>query len=240
VESGVPFGGSPADWIVEDSEVRHVDLVIMATHDREGPDRWLHGSIAESVVHRSTIPVLLVRPIDSIPLAARLAAEQPVLIVPLDGSQLAEAALPFARELGQALAARIMLVGVVPRPGQLIAGQGGTIVTYTGPEHAQLEAGARAYLTATAEGLEAAGASTEILVRYGDAALEVGAVAEAYEAAAVVMATHGRTGIVRAMLGSVAGGVLHHTTTPVVLIRPGKPSAAAEPVAQHTASSSGG
>src|SRR5579864_3484940 len=223
VQSGVPFGGSPADWIIEDSEYRHVDLVVMATHAREGPDRWLHGSVAEEVVHRSKVPVMLVRAHDSTEsehVAVAFPTEPPVVLVPLDGSALAESALPFAAELQHAIGARLVLIGVVPQPGQLVAGAGGAITTYAGDEHAQLDADAHAYLTAAAERLRAADGTAEILVRYGEAVSEIGAAAEAYPASAVVMATHGRTGVVRAVTGSVAGGVLHHASVPVVLVRP--------------------
>src|ERR1051326_2996538 len=98
-QAAVPFGGSTARWIVEEAEIRRADLVVMATHDRVGADRWLHGSVAESVVHRCTIPVMLVRGGDVEQFALRLADPVPVLVVPLDGSELAEAALPIARGL---------------------------------------------------------------------------------------------------------------------------------------------
>src|SRR5947209_637404 len=62
VETGVPFGGSAADWIVDEIDLRHADLVVMATHDRILPDRWLHGSVAEVVVGHADVPVLLVGP----------------------------------------------------------------------------------------------------------------------------------------------------------------------------------
>src|SRR5262249_18063662 len=96
VQTGVPYGGSAAEWILEETELRHVDLIVMATHDRVGPDRWVHGSVAEAVVHRSTVPVMLVRDTSA---AQRFDAWQAVLIVPLDGSDLAESALPVARML---------------------------------------------------------------------------------------------------------------------------------------------
>ncbi len=223
VESGVPFGGSPADWILEESEFRHVDLVIMATHGREGPDRWLHGSVAEAVVHRSKIPVMLVRASETASQAAMPAefpTPQPVVLVPLDGSDLAESALSFAAELQQAIAARLVLVAVVPQPGQLVAGEGGAITTYAGADHDRLEADATAYLAAAADRVSASGGAAETVVRYGEAASEISAAAETYPATAVVMATHGRTGVLRAMVGSVAGGVLRHTSVPVVLIHP--------------------
>jgi len=114
VQTGVPFGGTAADWILDEIALRHADMVVMATHDRVGPDRWVRGSVAESVVHRSTIPVMLVRAGDSESLAARFGERPPVLVVPLDGSELAEAALPFARGLAQILAAEVKLVGVLP------------------------------------------------------------------------------------------------------------------------------
>ena len=44
VQTGVPFGGSPAAWITEEVAMRHADLIVMATHDRSGPNRWLHGA----------------------------------------------------------------------------------------------------------------------------------------------------------------------------------------------------
>lgn len=61
VETGVPFGGNPAKWIAEEVRVRKADMIVMATHARVGPDRWLHGSVAEAVVQRTSVPVLLVR-----------------------------------------------------------------------------------------------------------------------------------------------------------------------------------
>src|SRR5438105_968930 len=98
-QAAVPFGGSTANWIVEEADMRGADLVVMATHDRVGADRWLHGSVAETVVHRLSLPVMLVRAGDAEQLAARFTDQEPFVVVPLDGSELAEAALPIARGL---------------------------------------------------------------------------------------------------------------------------------------------
>src|SRR6266498_2208953 len=62
VQIGIPFGGSAAKWIVEEIALRHADLVVMATHTREGPTRWIHGSVAEAVVGQASVPVMLVQP----------------------------------------------------------------------------------------------------------------------------------------------------------------------------------
>ena len=232
VQTGVPFGASPASWIVEEIELRHVGLVVMATHDRVGPDRWLHGSVAEAVVNRTATPILLVREVDGQDLAPRFDQEEPVLIVPLDGSELAEAALPIARELARLIAARVVLVGVVPPVGQMIAVEGG-VAAVTESAYTRTELDAQAYLEAAVARLGAAPVAVETWVRTGDPATQIASVADEYGAAAVVMATHGRTGVIRTLLGSVAGGVLHRSATPVLLIHPGDLRPAEEPLVRE-------
>ena len=229
VQLGVPYGGSIASWIVEESDLRSADLVVMATHDRVGPDRWVHGSIAEQVVNRSATPVLLVHGRDAFALAQRFSAPTPTLLVPLDGSDLGEAALPVANELARTMGAKVVLLGVVPRPGQLVAGQG-TVVTYVASDHADLEAQAWAYLEASVGRAAHGGVNVETMLRYGEPATEIAALAAELGVAAVVMATHGRTGFVRSILGSVAGGVLHHSECPVLLIRPSELRPAEQPL----------
>jgi nucleotide-binding universal stress UspA family protein len=221
VSTRVPLGGSPAHWIVEESDLVHADLIVMATHEREGADRWVHGSVAEDVVHRASVPVMLLKRTSDIQLAQRFEVHEPTLLVPLDGSELADAALPVASDLAEATGARVILVSVVPGPGQLVAGQGGAITTYAGAEHHALEAEAWAFLQSRAERIAAA-AGVDTVIRFGAAAAEISAAADEYAAAAVVMSTHGRAGLVRSMFGSVAGIVLHDTRVPVVMIRPGE------------------
>ena len=219
VETGVPFGGAAANWIVEETDLRRADLVVMATHDRIGPDRWVHGSVAEVVVGRAHVPVLLVGPSHGAQLAERLTSERPVLVVPLDGSELAEAALPFAREFAATFGGQLVLVGVVPGPGYLVAAQGG-VLTYGAADYESLQADAETYLNGIASQLTADGVRVAVSVRCGIPAQQIAATASERGAAAVVMASHGRTGMVRSILGSVAGQTLHHSPCPVMLIRP--------------------
>ena len=177
---------------------------------------------------------MLVRAGDAEQLAARFTDQQPVAVVPLDGSELAEAALPIARELADSLGGRLVLVGVIPAPGQFVAGQGGAISTYTDPDLAELQAEVHTYLEGIARRV-GAGTQMEMAIREGDAATQVAQVAQEYAAAMVVMATHGRTGAIRSILGSVAGSVVHHSSGPVLLVR-ARPVHVAEPVpVQQTA-----
>jgi nucleotide-binding universal stress UspA family protein len=215
-ECGAPFGGSPSEWIVDEIEMRQADLAIMATHARAGAEHWLHGSVAESVVHKSHVPVMVV-PAGA---AQRLNAEHPTVVVPLDGSLLSESVLPFASDFARAIAASMVLVAVVPRQGKLVAGPFGAVTIDVGDDHSNLEGSAGTYLADIAEWTKTGGVSAETVLRHGEAPDEIIATIEEYAPAVVVMATHGRAGLVRTMLGSVAGAVVHRAALPIVLVHP--------------------
>jgi nucleotide-binding universal stress UspA family protein len=227
VESGVPVG-QPASWILEEIDLRHADLVVMATHDRTGPDRWLHGSVAEAVISRATIPVMVVH---DTPPVGRFEEPQPVLLVPLDTSELAESALLVAGALAYQLGAKLALVSVVPRVAQIAYAEE-LVTPYQEQALPQLLQDAEGYLQSIATRL---GADVVVgrTVLYGDPAAEIAVAAEDFGAAAIVMATHGRTGVVRSLLGSVAGQVIHASVLPVVLVRPMLLRAAEEPIARE-------
>jgi nucleotide-binding universal stress UspA family protein len=217
VDVGVPFGGSTAGWILEEIDLRHADLVVMATHDRSGPQRWIHGSVAEVVVSHASVPVLVVRAADGLGGAARLARSDQVLVVPLDGSKLAEAAVPVATDLATQLGARVVLLGVVPRPGDRAAAQGSVI---TSDEYERLTGEAERYLVAVAKSERRGELQLVTCVKTGHAAEEIARLATELAATCIVMSTHGRTGIARAMLGSVAGETTHRSPCAVMLVRP--------------------
>ena len=131
--------------------------------------------------------------------------------------------MPLARGLAKALGGHIVLVGVIPTPGQLIAEQGGAIGTYVGSDHARLESEAKEYLEAIVRSLAASGLSAEASVRQGKPAAEIGEAAREHAAAAVVMATHGRTGPGRWVFGSVAEAVVAASPVPVLVQRDWQP-----------------
>ena len=126
-----------------------------------------------------------------------------------------------------------MLVSVLPKPGQLVYAEGiGVPHSQEDSERSQREA--QAYLESVASQV-GADLVLSATLRLGDPATEIVATAELHEAAAVVMATHGRTGVMRTLLGSVAGQVVHTGRLPVVLVRPAKLRGAEEPVGYSTA-----
>jgi len=104
--------GDAADVLLDEAKRLDADLIVLGTHGRSVLGRWMHGSVAETVLARSSVPVLLVRPGrpggDSLPVPPVTS-----ILVPLDGSPAAEAALPWATELAWLLSAEPHLVRIV-------------------------------------------------------------------------------------------------------------------------------
>jgi nucleotide-binding universal stress UspA family protein len=140
------------------------------------------------------------------PLAGAAPVEEPTsgpeLLVPLDGTADSAVAIAPARALVAAAGARLTLLRAVP------AGHGD-------------EGAAAEYLRRVAAGLTSNGVLCEAVVRAGEPAETIVAEARERRCELIVMATHGRSGIGRAVLGSVAEGVLAGGRTPVLLVRPG-------------------
>lgn len=134
------------------------------------------------------------------------------LLVPLDGTGEAAAALTAAETLATLLDADLTLLRVVP------TGERDPLA------HERLLTDARSYLTVVAQDRYVEGRQVETMVREGDAATAILSAAAAREIDLVVMATHARAGLNRLRLGSVAEKVVAHSQTPVLLVRPDTPA----------------
>jgi nucleotide-binding universal stress UspA family protein len=214
--------GSVVDTLVRCASELSGDLIVMTTHGR-GPlaRAWL-GSVADGVARRSAVPVLLLRPTaDPEPMGEHLFRN---ILVTLDGSPLAEQILEHVTGLGGLAGARYTLARVVspmvvtgyaPTPEGMLADSA------HGAELEMLVADAEAYLESVAAVLRSRGLAveTQVVVELQTA---VGILEFAREKAVdlIAMATHGRTGFSRLVLGSVADKVLRGTTAPVLLYRP--------------------
>lgn len=141
------------------------------------------------------------------------------ILVPLDGSELAEAALPHARELAKAFHATISLMTVIepiflsPEPGVI-----GPVVNVALNIEDETRSASQ-YLEKIAEQLRAEVPEVHIVIRQGHAASHICDYAEEIKADVIVMSTHGRSGIQRWVYGSVADRVLRGAKVPVLLIR---------------------
>ena len=147
------------------------------------------------------------------------------ILVPLDGSDTAAAALPAAREMAQRFGARLLLLQVIDTTSASLAlgaNAAAGAITDPGAITGKVEARtatARAYLDATAELLGAEGVTATVEVRdgrEGDSILEAAGDAGAD---LIVMTSHGRGGIGRLVFGSVTDHVVRHATTPVMVVR---------------------
>ena len=205
--------GPVADALHEQALGSAADLVVMATHGRGPLSRFWLGSVADTLVRRLPIPILLVRPKEDAP---DLATEVKVgrILIPLDGSDLAEQILGPAIELGSLTQAEYTLLRVVepfmPSPHQ-----------FPGPLFDQLAREAQMYVDGVADRLRGRSLRVETrVVMFRPAAAAILEEARVHATDLIALETHGRGGVARLLLGSVADKVIRGALTPVLVHRP--------------------
>ena len=188
--------GHAASLIVSEAEKEPNTLITMATHGRSGISRWMMGSVTDKVLHASSAPLLVVRSQDAGAPANEVRLTS--VIVPLDGSSLAEQSLPHVVALAQALDLSVNLVRVTPHH----------------------EAESIDYLRKVGEELRKQGVpSVDERLLHGHPAAAINDFALEVDDNLVVMTTHGRSGIGRWALGSVTDRVVRHCGDPVLVVR---------------------
>lgn len=225
--------GIVEDEILQAAAQSRSELIVMGTHARTGLARALLGSVTEKVARTASCPVLAVKHPEvkvELPWGGTLVGRRRVrreirfrrILVPLDGSPLAEGILPEATKLAKALDAKLILLRVAPALIPAVF----PIEVEPAEIQAEMMEEATSYLEKKQQTLEREGVTVQTAVRYGDAALEILECAESEEVDLVAMATHGRSGLKRWFLGSVAEKVLRASDIPVLLFRAWKPSKA--------------
>ena len=216
---GVVEMGRPAEIIAERAAVHPGTLIAMATHGFSGIQRWLLGSVANKVVRTAKNPVLLVRPVEKRdPLEP---IQMKTLLVPLDGSGLAEKVLPHVVALAKVLPLEVNLIRVyAPSTESYVVGDG-LYVDVLSQERETNRKRAEEYLEGKTQELQAEGMGRVISIAVeGDAAGEIIDLARKTPDSLIAMSTHGRSGVNRWLLGSVAEKVVQHSRDPVLVIRP--------------------
>ncbi len=218
--------GHPADEIARYADGNDVDLIMMATHGRSGIGRWAMGSVADRVLHASSIPVWLVRA----GVASRVAYDewpQRTILVPLDGSEVAESVLPHVEELARqrdselvdVVVFRVCEYAMVPDSDSNAEPSGWEIGLQR--EISQARRSAEKYLARIEARFAAARIRARSDVLVGQAADTIVDYANGQQFGLVAMATHGRSGLSRLAFGSVAEKVLQGLSCPLFLVRPG-------------------
>jgi nucleotide-binding universal stress UspA family protein len=225
--SMVLLEGEVADTLCQEAMRSNSDLIVMSTHGRGGLTRMWLGGVADAVIRQSSTPVLLVRPPEGD--EQSLEVEEPTIrrvVIPLDGSTLSEAAIERALELGHLFGARFTLLRVVAFPT--------TVSTYL-PDEMQdsrsilekAEEEARAYLERVRVSLDDGSRQIDIDVAVSpQPARGILDYVAANKADLVSIATHGRSGVGRLLVGSTADKVIRGANTPILIVRPADEEAA--------------
>ena len=206
--------GAIDDRIIATAEAQRADLIAMATHGRVGPARLVLGSIADKVVRTSTVPVLLIRPREGSAAPERI--EQ--VLLPLDGSEQAERAIPYATFLARAF--KIPVTAIRDVPMTWIAGADPMGMSGAGPQVVQaIEDEAQQYIRAVATRLRGEGLVAQAhFGAFSAPAADIVSLAEETPGALVVMTSHGRSGLRRTILGSVTDRVIRSSAAPVLVV----------------------
>lgn len=146
------------------------------------------------------------------------------ILVPLDGSKVGEAALPYVEELvsklSPALKVEVTLFQVVSSLSHwIVAGEASAQIPYTEKEMEQIKRKAMDYLNKAGEGLRSKGTIVKIKVGIGSAADEIIKAADEINTDLIAMSTHGRSGLSRWAFGSVTDRILRGGNTPVLVVR---------------------
>jgi len=209
--------GSAAEAIVDYAEQMDMQQIVMATHGYTGIKHWAHGSVAERVLQAASVPVLMVRAKEGALSDLRQPMSCRRILVPLDGSDVAEQVLPPATLVAQAFGAEMILFQV-----SIVHVSGWSTGEWFMPLEGDFETADRdtqAYLDRAASRLKQQGVSVSTATRVGAVAESIIEYAEANHIDLIAMCTHGRTGLGRWALGSVADRVLRAGSVPILLVR---------------------
>jgi nucleotide-binding universal stress UspA family protein len=225
--------GAVADVLCAASQATAADLIVMTTHGRGLLSRFWLGSVADQLVRRSPVPLILVRPCEA---TLDLGREKRLrtILVPLDGSPLAEQILEPAIALGTLMEADYSLLRVIKPVTIAHPELAGSPVNYYGQElinklevlQEQVCQEAGTYLEGVAERLRSLSLAvrTHVVTR-DQVAAGILDEAAAYSTDLIALETHGRGGLARLFLGSVADKVLRGGSLPMLVQRPPVPHA---------------
>jgi nucleotide-binding universal stress UspA family protein len=218
VQASVRFG-RPADEILAFAGEVGADLIAMSTHGRSGISRWVLGSVTDRVLHGAMCPVLIVH--------AQPQQIHPTyqhILVPLDGSELAEQVLPHVSALIRPNYTRVYLISVLANGFSdrtitlLTSSPPGLQLSTTALSKAEVQL--TAYMRSVAAALREKGATVHTIVKHGSPAEEILNHAAEVNADLIGMTAHGLSGVSRWVYGNVASKVIQGSYCSVLLVRP--------------------
>ena len=215
--------GTPAHEIVAEAERTPGTLIAMSGHGRAGVARGGLGSVADRVLHLTTSPLLIVRSGEE---GTSHEEQFSRVVLPVDGSALAEEVIPYMVPVARELDLPVELVRVMPTWDEYLRRAAApefynpTFESMAESMAAQVETEAAGYLEQLKGRLQQEGIGTvETRLIQGDPAAAIIDVANESPDRLVAMTTHGRSGVGRWVMGSVADRVVRNSGGPVLLLR---------------------
>lgn len=203
------WAGVPDQEIQKVATAREIDLLMLTTHGRSGISRWTIGSVADKIIRRADRPTFVVGP-QAVARGASAAIKR--ILAPVDGSGLGERGLVYAGNWAKALSAELHVVRVVNLP---VMTPEDSLVAYNADVMQSLRDAAEHYLRQLPATTGVKPASTAVLT--GSTASELIGYCEEQGIDLVVMSSHGRRGMMRAVLGSTTDRMLH-APAPVLIV----------------------
>ena len=193
-----------------------IDLIVISTHGRSGLSRLSLGSVTDSLIRHTTIPVLVVRPSASY-LNPQVAGPFNRIVVPLDGSTLAEQILPRVLELAKLEEAEITLLTILVPHSHSQEKVVDPTVAWWEKDISLVQL----YLSYVATRLRNRGLTvrTDIVIAE-NVASAIGDFASRERADLIAIATHGRGGLARMIRGSVADAMMHSARMSMLVFKP--------------------
>jgi nucleotide-binding universal stress UspA family protein len=207
-----------ADALAAHAAETHADLIVLTSHGRGGMSRIWLGSTADALVRQTATPLLVIRPTEE----RTSEGEEPHIehvLIPLDGSELAEDILEHALALGSLTGARYTLLEAID-PNTVVYISPPATVSISELEIERLREAAQKYLDGVAERLRARGYAVQIAVALAPPSTAILEHAHTNNVDAIAMSTHGRSGVRRLLLGSVADKVIRGAGTPLLIHHP--------------------
>ena len=203
--------GDPADVIFELEKEHNVDLIVLGTHGRKGIERMIWGSVAERVIRNAECAVLTLNP--HIQESTEMLLEETNrILVPIDFSVHSYAALDFASALAATTNATITILYV----DEAVAVGKDSSTPLNQEEHRDQTWARLVQVNPTRPAIE-----HDHKILFGSARDQIAEFANSRHFDLIVLGTHGRTGVRRVLMGSVAEHVLRNIECPVITVKPG-------------------
>jgi nucleotide-binding universal stress UspA family protein len=214
----VVLSGEAAGQVIDYARRERMDLLVIVSHGHSGIMPWTMGGTANKIIHEAPVPVLLLR-------AAAAKKRRPGsifarLLLPLDGSEAGETALPYVLEIAAKLKSKVTLLSVV-ESGQHVHTIGGLdYIRFPEQQVQKMRQDLSAYLDGAVKKFRDRGVEARAELTTGHAAEEIIKRAKAAGVRLVAMSSHGKSGLRQWVFGSVSNKVLHAGKAHLLLVKP--------------------